>query len=132
VACCSGLQRLKVRAARTPWNLTSTSAFECLHHLTSLVALHLSTVDDQQCNSLAELTGLRRLELDDPQELSAVGLRQLVRLQQLTSLYFWGVFDSSKVSTGLQAQLRAVNAFLGSTLVLANKVRATTCRSAMA
>jgi len=105
VACCSGLRRLELTAARTPWSLTSASAFECLLHLSNLVKLRLSTVTDEQCSSLAQLTGLQDLQVDNPKEVSPVGLWHLVRLQQLTSLYFWGAFNSSKVSTVLQAQL---------------------------
>jgi len=105
VACCSGLQRLKLSEAPSCWSLTSASAFDCLSHLSNLDSLHLSTVTDQQCSSLAQLTGLQELEVENPRELSPVGLRHLARLQQLTRLCFVDALDPLKVSAVLQAQL---------------------------
>jgi len=122
VACCSGLRVLALTAAWTPWSLTSASAYECLLHHSNLVKLHLSTVTDQQCSSLAQLTGLQELELEKPQELSPVGLRHLARLRQLTSLCFCGAFDSCKISAVLQAQLSTTP--LAHRREIVNKVRA--------
>jgi len=122
VACCSGLRRLEFRIERSSWSLTSTSAFDCLSHLSNLVTLHLRTVTDQQCSSLAQLTGLQELEVVHSDELSPVGLRHLARLQQLTNLYFGSAFGSRKVDAVLQAQLS--DRFQGRARSLVNKVRA--------
>jgi len=129
VACCSGLRRLELTAASFPQRFISASAFECLAQLTSLVELELSTVDDQQCSSFAQLTGLQELAVIYPEQLSAVGLRHLARLQQLTRLSFGSAFDSSKVSAVLQAQLSAA-CESGYRPVLVNKVRAATVHQA--
>jgi len=120
VACCSGLRRLELSGGCLPRRLTN--AFVCLSRLSSLVALFLDTLDDQQCSSLAQLTGLQHLRVAYPAKLSSSGLQHLAGLQQLTRLCFWGAFDSYKVSAVLQAQLRGASQ--GSGCVLVNKVRA--------
>jgi len=134
VACCSGLRVLRLYSVELSeplsWSLTSASALQCLSHLTCLATLHLSTVTDQQCTSLAQLTGLQELEVAYPEQLSPVGLRHLARLQQLTSLSFWEAFDSCKVSTVIQAQLSDTSDGCSSALV--NKVRAAGgCKAAL-
>jgi len=131
VACCSGLQRLKVCANFSSWSLTSATAFECLPQLRNLVFLHLSKVTDQQCSSLAQLTGLQELEVTYPEDLSPVGLRHLACLQQLTNLGFGGAWDLHRVSAVLQAQLS--DRFQGSGRALVNKVRAAgSCKAVLA
>jgi len=52
-----------------------------------------------------QLTGLQDLEVLDPEPLSAVGLRHLAGLEQLTRLRFCSGFDSSKVNVELQEHL---------------------------
>jgi len=118
------------------WSLTGTSALECLSCLTTLVSLHLTTVTDQQCSSLAQLTAcllsslqrLKELQVNNQQELSPAGLRHLAGLQQLTKLCFWGTFDSLKVSAVLQAQLWGASQGSCSCWALVNEVRAQQCR----
>jgi len=121
VACCSGLRQLELAAAQSSWSLASTSAFECLSHLTRLSELELGTIIDQQCSSLAKLTGLRSLVVSRPDEMSPLGLRHLACLQQLTYVLFSGAFDSHKVSTRLQLQL--TDGFARTSCTLMNRVR---------
>jgi len=121
VACCNGLRVLRLTAGRPDWGLTNNSAYDCLSHLTSSATLHLSSVTDQQCSSLAQLTGLQELQVTNPAELSPVGLRQLARLHQLTSLGFLGSWDSCRVSSVLQVQLS--DPFKDCDYALVNKVR---------
>lgn len=59
-----------------------------LTRLSRLTSLTLRQASDQQCSSLAQLTGLRALLVDYGKEVSAAGLRQLAVLEQLTSLGF--------------------------------------------
>jgi len=70
-----------------------------------LRVLRLDSATDEQCSSLAQLTGLQDLYVTDPRALSAAGLRHLARLEQLTSLKFLYDLDSSKVSAVLIKQL---------------------------
>jgi len=79
VACCSSLQLLEIEDL--PDSITSELA-----HLSGLTSLILSRVSDQQCNLLAQLTGLRELRVDYAREVFAAGLQQLAALEQLTSL----------------------------------------------
>jgi len=135
VACCSGLRVLTLRSSPSSRRLARASAFECLSHLTNLATLHLTTVTDQHCSSLAQLTGLKQLVVDNPKKFSPVGLRHLACLQQLTSLGFMEAFDSYKVKAVLQAQLsdRFETLSQGCNHTLVNKVRAAAdCKAAFA
>jgi len=86
VACCSSLQRLELESdgylEETPTGLTALLPLRCL------TGLHLNSVTDEQCSSLAQLTGLRELQVFDPSNMSAAGFRHLASLEQLTSLGF--------------------------------------------
>jgi len=66
-----------------------------------------------------QLTGLRQLEVFTPWQVSAVGLRQLTALQQLTSLGF-GRFSCSQLNT-LADHLMNDN-LLGCTYAIINQV----------
>jgi len=57
-----------------------------LMRLSGLTSLILWSATDQQCSSLAQLTGLRELRVDNAHEVFAAGLQQLAALEQLTSL----------------------------------------------
>jgi len=83
VACCSNLKALG--RGRLPSSCAPTLA--CLPGLTSL---QLNYANDEECSALVQLTGLRQLVVMVPshEEMSAVGLRQLAALTQLTSLGF--------------------------------------------
>jgi len=103
VACCSSLQLLQLDGLQdSELGDSGVSALTRLPYLTTLI---VSTVDDQQCSSLAQLTGLRQLKVHDPQGLSPVGLRHLARIEQFTRLGFLCSFDPQKVSTMLEEQL---------------------------
>jgi len=117
-----------VHAAILPWEVLPPGPGR-LPHLTSLVlrylssepqqpdverqvaccsglrALHLQSVNDEQCRSLAQLTRLQDLQVSNPRILSTAGLRHLACLEQLTSLKFTYDFDWHKVSTVLLEQL---------------------------
>jgi len=71
----------------------------------ALRVLQLDDVTDEQCSTLAQLTGLQDLHVSDPEDMSAAGLRHLARLEQLTRLKFERELDPCKVSTILQEQL---------------------------
>jgi len=86
-----------------------------------LLELQLDSVTDEQCTSLAQLIGLQDLDVSDPGDLSAVGLRHLAGLKQLTSLEFGPSFDPRKVSIRLLLQLS--DNVQGHTIIIVNKVR---------
>jgi len=116
-------------AAMSPWEVFFPLGPERLPHLTSLVLhgvspelqqadverlvaccsglreLQLASVTDEQCSSLAQLTGLQALQVSYPWDLSTAGLRHLARLEQLTSLEFRHKLDSRKVSSVLLEQM---------------------------
>jgi len=126
VACCSGLRVLHLECEQlAPQAMPGLSAVASLPHLTKL---HLSTLADEQCSSLAQLTvcprwltGLRELQVLDANNLSAAGLRHLASLQQLTSLGFcWG-FDADNISPVIQEQLS--DTVRGCRHAIVNKVR---------
>jgi len=123
VACCSGLQRLELESdgyyGQTP------IAMKALLPLRRLTGLRLSFVTDEQCSSLAQLTGLRELEVIDPSQLSTVGWRHLASLEQLTSLGFVCGSNNEDVDSMMQALLPDTLAMCKHALV--NKVRLT-CR----
>jgi len=81
VSCCSSLQVLDLN--ELPENNASALTF-----LPALTSLTLKTVamNDQQCSSLAQLTGLRELKVDEAYGVSVAGLQQLATLDQLTCL----------------------------------------------
>jgi len=81
VACCSSLQMLRLDHL----NYSTASALE---RLSGLICLHLRCIDNQECGAVAQLTRLRELRVYSSASLSAVGLRQLAALEQLTSLGF--------------------------------------------
>jgi len=97
VACCSSLQALHLNT-RQPAMKSLPSVLAQLSGLTSLL---LRGVSDQQCSSLAQLTGLR--ELHSPGQVSGVGLRQLAALEELTSLRFMDHYKN--LSPVLQGQM---------------------------
>jgi len=100
VVCCSGLQELELESDGAQPISIGMSALLPLHHLTKL---HLSTVTDEQCSSLVQLTGLRELRAFYPSHLSAMGLRHLASLEQLTSLGFVCGSSNEEVNSVMQA-----------------------------
>jgi len=79
VACCSNLRVLGL--------VTFPSSFApALARLPGLTSLQLHLANDVECSAIAQLTGLRQLTVMDPWQMSAVALRHLAALQQLTSL----------------------------------------------
>jgi len=81
VACCSNLKVLCC-------NTLPSSCMPALARLPCLTSLRLPRdIDDEECSALVQLTGLRQLMVD-PCRVSAVGLRHLAALRQLTSLGF--------------------------------------------
>jgi len=89
VSCCSSLRWLHLDTLPD----SATSALT----LSGLTGLILERVNDHQCSSLAQLTGLRGLRVDDAREVFAGGLRQLATLEQLTILGFHSLGWSSDV-----------------------------------
>jgi len=83
VACCSSLQTLHLETPQD--SIPST-----LTNLPALTSLTLETVamNDQQCSSLAQLTGLRELRVLCVYQVSAAGFQELATLDQLTALSF--------------------------------------------
>jgi len=65
-----------------------------LAHAPGLTNLHLGKAFDAQCSAMVQLTGLKQLTVWSPGWLSAVGLRQLAALNQLTSLGFGRFYHS--------------------------------------
>jgi len=85
VACCSNLKALCCN--------TLPSGFgPALARLPGLTTLQLHRANDEQCSAMVQSTGLRQLLVRSPLKVSAVGLRQLAALTQLTSLGF-GAFE---------------------------------------
>jgi len=81
---CSGLQELELESDDDAQQRSlDMTALLPLRHLTKL---HLQSVTDEQGSTLAQLTGLRAQHVWDRSLLSAVGLRHLASLEQLTSL----------------------------------------------
>jgi len=91
VACCSNLKVLG-------YDILPSSFVPALARLPGLTNLQLRSASDEECRSMAQLTGLRQLAVTFPWQLSAVGLRQLAALQQLTSLGLGG-FSCSQLDT---------------------------------
>jgi len=91
VACCSNLQVLHLEALQDSFT-------PALARLPGLTELCLDGASDQLCSALVQLTGLRQLEVWSPGWVSAMGLRQLAALSQLTSLGF-GRFSHSQLDT---------------------------------
>jgi len=91
VALCSHLKVLGC-------DMIPSSGVPALVQLPALTNLQLLYANDEACSAVVELTGLRQLVATIPWQMSAVGLRQLAALQQLTSLGF-GAFYSSKLNT---------------------------------
>jgi len=81
VACCSNLKVLGL-------DTFASSCTPALAGLPDLTSLQLFYANDDYCSALAQLTGLRQLKVTDPYQMSAVGLRQVAALNQLTSLGF--------------------------------------------
>jgi len=79
VACCSSLKVLGRDTLQS--SLTPTLA-----RLPGLTNLQLLDANDEECSAMVQLTGLRQLMVKVTCQMSAVGLRQLEGLQQLTSL----------------------------------------------
>jgi len=88
VACCSNLQALRC-------NTLPSSFPPELAHLPGLTSLQLQCANDEECSAMVQLTGLKQLKVTDPCHVSAVGLRQLAALQQLTSLGLGWFYHSS-------------------------------------
>jgi len=91
VACCTNLKALG-------YDTLQDSVALALACLPSLTNLRLGEASDELCRAMVQLTGLRVLAVWRPELLSAVGLRQLAALKQLTSLGF-GDFYRSKLDT---------------------------------
>jgi len=81
VACCSNLRALDLS---TQANFAPAPA----GRLPDLTLLHLNRIAEEEYGALAQLTGLRQLVITDPNNISAVELRQLAALDQLTTLGF--------------------------------------------
>jgi len=90
VACCGNLKvlGLDLRDDFPP----------ALMRLPGLTNLHLRRARAEDFGTLAQLTGLRQLRFTDSYQMSAVGLRQLAALDQLTSLGL-GSICNSKLKT---------------------------------
>jgi len=100
VACCSNLQVLHLATLQDSFAPT-------LARLRGLTSLQLDYVHDEECSAMVQLKGLRQLMVQVP-SMSAVGLRHLVALNQLTSLRL-GTFDSWNKVTTLAALLMKDN-----------------------
>jgi len=96
VACCSSLQVLHLNALQDSLSCAGEqlSCAPALTRLPGLTSLQLRSANDEQCSTMVQLTGLRQVNVRHAWELSAVGLRQLAALQQLTSLGFGELFCS--------------------------------------
>jgi len=79
VACCCSLKVLGRDTLQS--SLTPTLA-----RLPGLTNLQLLDANDEECSAVVQLTGLKQLEVNVTCQMSAVGLRQLAGLNQLTSL----------------------------------------------
>jgi len=88
-----------------------------LNRLPGLTDLRVDIATDEECSAMAQLTGLRQLVVmvpedeaigPGPPQMSAVGLRQLTALTQLTSLGL-GTFDHSWQLDTLAQHLMADN-----------------------
>jgi len=91
VACCSNLKVLHL-------DTLQDSFVPALARAPRLTSLQLHDASDELCSAMVQLTGLRQLAVGSPGHLSAVGLRQLAALQQLTRLRF-GRFPCSELDT---------------------------------
>jgi len=92
VACCSNLKVLGCY-------MLPSSCAPALARLPGLTSVQLHRdVSDEECCAMVQLTGLRQLMVKVPWRVSAVGLRALTGLQQLTSLGF-GSFSRSELNT---------------------------------
>jgi len=111
---CSNLQVLHL-------DTLQDSCAPALARLPGLTNLHLHRASDGQCSAIAQLTGLRQLEVKLPWALmlSAVGLRQLAALQQLTSLGF-GRFYFSVLNSCAQHLMK--DTMPGHTFAITNRV----------
>jgi len=103
---CSNLQRFKL----CDWTDPFATA---LMRLPGLTSLDVDLVDDRQCRSLAQLTGLRELAVYRFTGPSDAGVRALTALKQLTRLAI-GDFKHSQVSSSLQQQLSGLPRVPGS------------------
>jgi len=90
-ACCCNLKALGC-------GMLPHSFGPALTRLPGLTSLQLWTASDEECCAMVQLTGLRQLMVKVPWEVSAVGLRQLAAMNQLTSLGL-GEVPYNKVST---------------------------------
>jgi len=113
-ACCTGLKELR---------LDDAPAAPVLTQLPSLTYLHLRAIDDQQCSTLAQLTGLRALCIDYMGGLNVAGLRELTALQQLTRLGMLGIWSSLQASEAEQRRLTDTPPGSLPRFALVNKVR---------
>jgi len=99
--------------------LHSTCA-PALARLPDLTSLQLHHANDEECSAMVQLTGLRQLKVGSPRQVSAVGLRQLAGLQQVTSL---GLGDVSCSKMNSLAKLLIKDNLPGCSHALINKVR---------
>jgi len=79
VECCSRLQVLTG---------VSPDVVPALVRLPQLTHLGLTVLDDSQCSSVVQLTGLQHFHVVMAADLTTAGLRQLAGIQQLTSISF--------------------------------------------
>jgi len=89
VACCSNLKVLGC-------SMLPSRFVPALARLSGLTNLQLLYANDNDCSAMVQLTGLRQLMVTFPHQVSAVGLRHLAALQQLTKLGF-EYFGSSEL-----------------------------------
>jgi len=115
VACCSSLQALHLAAVYA-------SMLSTLVRLPAVTSLRLGKLHALQCPSVVQLTGLRKLQVDNSGPLSVEGLRQLAALQQLIILGFGRAFDLKRVSSTLQEHFSDTPS--GCPHGMVNKVRA--------
>lgn len=94
-ACCSSLQVLNIP-------IQDGAALKDLTQLQHLSTLTLDRGRDEQCGSLAQLTGLRELNLATTRFVTVGGWRQLAALTQLTRLTFYWLYGSSTLGKMLR------------------------------
>ena len=90
VSCCPGLQSLNLQRLQY-----TTEGLASLQGLSSLTFLELKPVDGSSdgLDGVCQLTGLRRLSVQEPDSATEGFLLSLTQLRQLTYLSYWGDFN---------------------------------------